>query len=70
MRYASRGCVSRIVGLMDFGTYLGAGISSSLYGIWLENHTYSGMFLSWALLSSLAVLFVGIVQKKKENPNE
>ncbi|WP_321012936.1 hypothetical protein [Eisenbergiella sp.] len=55
---------------MDFGTYLGAGISSSLYGIWLENHTYSGMFLSWALLSSLAVLFVGIVQKKKENPNE
>lgn len=70
MRYASRGCVSRIVGLMDFATYLGAGISSSLYGIWLENHTYSGMFLSWALLSSLAVLFVGIVQKKKENPNE
>lgn len=65
MRYQSFGCVSKVVGLMDFATYLGAGISSSLYGIWLEAHTYSGMFLSWVILSAIAVLLLAIVQKKE-----
>lgn len=65
MRYQPFGCVSKVVGLMDFATYLGAGISSSLYGIWLESHTYSGMFLTWVLLSAFAVLLLLIVQKKE-----
>lgn len=65
MRYQSRGCVSKVVGLMDFATYLGAGISSSFYGIWLVNHTYSGMFLSWVLLSALAVILLIIVKKRR-----
>lgn len=65
MRYQSSGCVSKVVGLMDFATYLGAGISSSLYGLWLEAHTYAGMFLSWVLLSLIAVILLIIVQKKE-----
>lgn len=67
MRYQSTGCVSKVVGLMDFATYLGAGISSFLYGIWLESHTYLGMFLSWILLSLFAVLLLTIVQKRRFN---
>lgn len=67
MRFQPFGCVSKVVGLMDFATYLGAGISSSMYGIWLESHTYSGMFFSWVLLSALAILCLTIVQKKEIN---
>ena len=65
MRYQQYGCVSKVVGLMDFATYLGAGISSSFYGFWLESHTYSGMFLSWVFLSVLAVILLFIVQKRR-----
>lgn len=64
MHYEESGCVSKVVGLMDFATYMGAGISSSFYGAWLENHSYTGMFLSWIVLSGLAVMILLVVQKR------
>lgn len=65
MRYEKDGCVSKIVGVMDFATYMGAGISSSFYGEWLENHSYSGMFGSWIALAAAAVVILFMVQKKE-----
>lgn len=59
-RYSKCGCVSSVVGLMDFSTYLGAGISSILYGRLLEKGSYSILFVSWFILSILAILFIYI----------
>lgn len=65
MRYQESGHVSKVAGMMDFATYMGAGISSTLYGIWLENHSYTGMFASWILLAVLGILLLVIVQKNQ-----
>lgn len=65
MRYQKECCVSKVVGLMDFATYLGAGLSSSFYGVWLESHTYTGMFISWIVLCLAAIILLIIVQKRR-----
>ncbi len=65
-RYAGCGCVSSVVGLMDFATYFGAGISSILYGRLLENDSYPLLFGSWLILTLLAVLFIIIHNHMKE----
>ena len=70
-RYTGCGCVSSVVGLMDFATYFGAGISSILYGHLLENNSYPLLFGSWLILTLLAVLFIIIHNHmKKENSYE
>lgn len=67
MNYQKSGNVSAVVGLMDFSTYLGAGISSALYGRMLEHTSYPVMFLSWIGLTVLAVLIlVGVMRWAKE----
>lgn len=67
MHYEKDGCVSRIVGVMDFATYMGAGLSSSFYGGWLENHSYSGMFMTWIAFAAAAIVILYAVQKKENN---
>ena len=70
-RYTGCGCVSNVVGLMDFATYFGAGISSILYGRLLENESYPLLFGSWLILTLLAVLFIIIHNHmKKEHSYE
>lgn len=66
MHYEKEGCVSKIVGVMDFATYMGAGLSSSFYGGWLEKHSYSGMFVSWILLAAAAVIILFAVQRSEK----
>lgn len=66
IRYQANGHVSKVAGMMDFATYMGAGISSSIYGIWLENHSYSGMFFSWILLAVFGILLLIKVQKQTQ----
>lgn len=65
MRHQAEGCVSKVVGVMDFATYAGAGIGSLVYGIWLEQHSYTGVFLSWIILAVLAVGILMFWQKKQ-----
>jgi len=55
LRFADSGSVASVSGLMDFITYLGAGISSAIYGVFVADHTYTPMFLSWVVLSALSV---------------
>ena len=66
MRYEKDGCVSKVVGVMDFATYMGAGISSFFYGGWLEKHSYSEMFFSWIVLAAAAVAILSAVEKKEK----
>ena len=52
VRYASRGRVASVSGIMDFVTYLGAGLSSVVYGF----VGYLPMFASWAVVSVVSLM--------------
>ena len=57
--HMNSGNVSSVSGLLDFASYLGAGIASAIYGVVISAVGYEPMFISWMLLSlaSLAVLW-------------
>lgn len=67
LRYSESGNVASVSGLMDFSTYLGAGIGSAVYGVSIKSLGYSFMFGSWILISliSLLILFFGFIKKQK-----
>ena len=65
MSYAKSGNIASVSGIMDFCTYLGAGVASLAYGFVIENWGYLPMFLSWVVLSILSILFL----KKIEHQN-
>lgn len=56
MQYRREGNVSSVSGIMDFSTYLGAGIGSAVYGAVIERAGYVPMFVSWAVLAAVSVL--------------
>ena len=58
LRFAKQDLVASVSGITDFATYLGASIASAIYGLLIENGGYRYMFLSWAVLSLLSVLFL------------
>lgn len=58
MQYTKEGNVSSVSGIMDFATYLGAGIGSAVYGIVIERAGYVPMFVSWAVLAAASVFLV------------
>lgn len=64
-RFSAHGNIASVSGLMDFCTYLGAGLSSILYGILIDRFGYGFMFLSWSLLSVISIGLLGSVMKKK-----
>lgn len=58
MHYLSTGNVGSVSGIMDFATYLGAGIASAAYGVIIKHFGYLPMFLSWILISLVSVVVV------------
>ena len=60
LHYAKDGHIASVSGIMDFVTYLGAGISSMIYG----SVGYLPMFVSWAVVSVISVLPLMKLQKK------
>lgn len=66
MHYLSSGNVGSVSGIMDFATYLGAGIASVVYGVIIKQFGYLPMFLSWILISAIsAVIIVKIICLRK-----
>lgn len=65
MRYAKSGNTASVSGIMDFATYLGAGVSSLAYGIVVDNFGYMPMFVSWAVTSALATIISLKMSKEK-----
>lgn len=63
-RFLIHGNIASVSGLMDFCTYLGAGISSILYGVLIENFGYEYMFLSWAMISVASIVILERIKKK------
>lgn len=60
LHFAQKGLVSSVSGITDFATYLGAGIASAIYGVFIDGGIagYTYMFLSWAVLGILSVLIL------------
>ena len=43
---------------MDFATYLGAGVSSVIYGAVIKHFGYLPMFISWAMISVISMALI------------
>ncbi|MBO5060302.1 MAG: MFS transporter [Clostridia bacterium] len=67
IRFTKTGNVASVSGMMDFATYLGAGISSVIYGAAIKAFGYSSMFVSWAVISVVSIAaLVGILKNEKK----
>lgn len=60
MRFADRGNISSISGLMDFATYLGSSVSAVIYGQMLSKDSghFSWMFVSWIVVSTVSIVIL------------
>lgn len=58
LHYTKTGNVASVSGIMDFSTYLGAGIASVIYGAVIKHFGYLPMFLSWAVISVISILAI------------
>lgn len=58
IQFAKSGNIASVSGIMDFATYLGAGISSAIYGTIIDKVGFSPIFMSWAVASILGMFFV------------
>lgn len=66
MHYIKTGNVASVSGIMDFATYLGAGIGSVIYGFVIEHtNIYTPMFASWAVISVISVFILKPLLKKR-----
>lgn len=64
LRFAGKGAVSTVSGMMDFATYMGAGVSSSIYGYFLDRIGYGAMYGSWIVIAVISILLLIFCQKK------
>lgn len=63
-RFSAQGNIASVSGLLDFCTFIGTGISSVLYGKLIESFGYRPMFLSWSILSVVAIWSLNRIMKK------
>lgn len=58
LRFLKSGNTASASGIMDFAAYLGAGVSSALYGVVIKYFGYVPMFVSWAVICALSIFVV------------
>lgn len=68
IQFAKAGRVASVSGILDFATYLGTGLSAMVYGFMIDALGYNSMYLSWVVLSILAVPLL-IVHRKHQTKN-
>lgn len=61
--FVRSGNVASVSGIMDFCTYLGAGVASLVYGFLVTQWGYTPLFVSWAVLSLLSVFLLWKLEK-------
>ena len=64
IRFADRGCAATISGIMDFLTYLGASAGSAVFGIMAAKLGYGSLYVSWTVITVLAVILLLTGRKK------
>lgn len=70
MRYLKSGNVSSVSGLLDFASYLGAGVSSAVYGVVIKSFGYRPMFISWIAVSVISIGALILVNYFRKNSKE
>lgn len=65
IRFSAEGNVSSVSGVIDFVTYLGAGIGSVVYGYLIKLWGYESMFITWAVFAAAACIFLIPFLKEK-----
>ena len=55
IQFAKDGHVASVSGIMDFATYLGTGLSAMVYGVMIDALGYNSMYLSWVIISLIAI---------------
>ena len=71
IRFAKLQRVATVSGVTDFATYLGAGLSSMVYGFVITHAGYVPMYVSWAVVSAASIaLTLMLVKKEKTVKNE
>ncbi len=65
LHFLKTGNVASVSGIMDFATYLGAGVSGVIYGVVIKNFGYIPMFVSWAIISIVSVLMLIKINSNK-----
>ena len=63
--FAASGNIASVSGIMDFCTYLGAGVASVVYGYVVTQWGYLPLFVSWAVLSLLSVFLLWKLEQKQ-----
>ena len=66
-QYARSGNTASVSGMLDFATYLGAGLSSTAYGVLIAAFGYKPMFFSWVVISVSSIV---ILTGRKDNRYE
>ncbi len=70
LRFAQDGHVAAVSGIMDFAAYLSMGLSAMIYGAVIHAHGYVPMYLSWAILSALALMLLVCRRGRPANSSE
>lgn len=66
LRFLNTSNVASVSGIMDFATYLGAGISGVIYGAVIKSFGYTPMFVSWVLISLISIIVFKKIKSVKE----
>ena len=69
LQFAASGNQSSVSGIMDFFTYGGAGIGSLAFGFIVAQFGYSAMFLTYAVVSVLSLLWIGKMAATEKKPS-
>lgn len=69
MRFVQKKQVSGVSGILDFFIYLGAGTGSFIYGMLIDNKNYRTMFISWLIVSLLALIVYAVATRKDKDPH-
>ena len=67
LRSLKTGNVASVSGVMDFATYLGGGIASMIYGIVIASFGYTPMFISFAVISVISIVFIKGIDSRRKN---
>ncbi len=63
LKFAASGNVPSVTGIMDFATYMGAGIGSAFYGATLKGGDFSLMFTTWLGIGLAITVLLAIIVK-------
>lgn len=61
--YLKSGNVASVSGILDFASYLGAGVSGAVYGVVISAFGYQPMFISWIVISLASVGVIILIDK-------